>query len=261
MQPQWPLLNFFIGAVALFNATAPAQEPTRFRIEISVESTLDLAIMGLPKQTTEQRVAGFLSISTRDSAAGTAISALIDSVTVELGSVPEPDRLAAEASQVVISTYRTREGKFLNTRFSRTNPFATLMEAAITDLFPTTTSDPGSSWVDTMNVVGGDEPGSLSRYQVTRYFHRGNSSFLGIEALRLDIEFDLEVSGRVATEVGSAAISGKGSGVGNYYLKAGESIPLGASRTTTQRSQLSLDGLPKPIPVESRTTMIATRIR
>lgn len=259
MQLQWSMLSFVVAAGLPISVSA--QEPIRFRVEISVESTLDLAVMGLPKQTTEQRVAGFLSITTRDSATGTAITALIDSVSVELGSVAEPDRLAAEAAEIVITAYRTREGKFLNTTSSRTNPLATLMEAALTDLFPVTAPALTPSWVDTVNVVGNGEPGSLSRYQVTRYSHRGNSSFLGQEAERLDIEFDLEVSGTVTTEAGDAVISGKGSGTGNYYLRIGELVPLGASRTTSQRSQLSLNGLPNPLPVESRTTTMATRIR
>ena len=254
------ILTMVIGGTGL-STSLPAQEPIRFRVEISVESTLDLAAMGLPKQTTEQRIAGFLSITTHDSATGTSITTILDSIRVELGSVPQPDQLAAEATGIVIKTYRTRAGKFSAGTFSRTHPFATLMETAIADLIPVTAPSQSPSWNDTLNVASNGGPGSMARHQITRYTHRGNSSYLGQEAQLLDVEFDLEITGKITTEAGDADISGKGSGTGNYYIKSGELLPLGVSRITTQQSQLSLNGLAGPLPVESRTTMVATRIR
>ena len=118
---------------------------------------------------------------------------------------------------------------------------------------------PGTRWVDTVNVNTSDSASSTEARTVTRWSVGGKEQRDGVEATRLDADFDLTMTASGQTPQGAMDMEGTGAGNGSYFL-AGDGRYLGGTTQLENDMTISIAAAPMPIPVTATTTTTITTL-
>lgn len=237
----------------------PARATHRYRVEVSIASTVDLTGLGGELQTQEQSTIGFVSVTIADSASGQLVRAVVDSASFRAGAEAGAADIAAAAAGLVMGAFVDPTGRVTHLAPPGENPVVAMLQAALGDFLPRRRPrvGPGERWSDTLQIHSEPGGGSLDSRVVTTFTQGGAEQFHGRPAVKLDASFATEVSGKMVIGGGDATVTGSASGAGNYYM-SGDGRFLGGSRTTTQTTQITMNGAPAPIPVKSTTVTVVT---
>jgi hypothetical protein len=253
------LATVLLALVATSPPSPPVQSESvqQYRLELSVRSEVDLAAVGAAMQVQEQSAIGFITVTLRDSVSGRALLVVLDSATFDAGELPAPADLAAETKGATFRGFVDSAGRVRDLTPSSDNPLAAMLHSALGDFFPRTRpgATPGQQWSDTLDLVTRPAGGSLTTHLITQFTAGAAEQFHGIDASTLAATFTTQVEGTMETPAGAAGLTGSGSGTGNYYISA-TGIYLGGSRTTTQRSVVTLSAAGVEIPVLSTTLLV-----
>jgi len=237
----------------------PLAQPHRYRIEVSISSVVDLSGLGGEVQTQEQSSIGFVTVTIQDSAGGRVVRAVVDSASYRSADDPGSPEVAAGATGLAMGAFLEPTGRVTHLATAGDNPVVAMLQAALGDFIPRQRPGvrAGDTWTDTLQIHSEPGGGSLDSRVITTFTHGGVEEFRGNPAQKLDATFVTQVGGKMVISGGDATVTGSASGAGNYYI-ASDGRFLGGSRTTTQTTQITMQGAPAPIPVKSTTVTVVT---
>lgn len=100
---------------------------------------------------------------------------------------------------------------------------------------PVAIVEPGSSWIDTLNVATHQNGLDLSVQRVDAYVARGPAGESGRASVRIDYTTTLDLKGSGSQQGAEVSLSGSGSGAGSFTFDPHEGLYLGGSETTEVR--------------------------
>lgn len=235
-----------LGTLAAWKS-ATLSALNHYRLELKTTVVQDLTSLGQGEQRQEFSNTGFLSVSTQDSAGGTAVTFVLDSFVVGTGS-PIPAEAAKTAAGATWHGFRGPGGRISEIKLERENQVAGVIEPAVQQLLPPLRAGArdGQSWTDTTD--SGIE--GISVRTVTN-FQTSTDSYNGAKVLRLAGAFSSALSGQQESPQGTMSIEGNGTGI-NTWLVGTDGTCLSATHQANQNLTISVAQLPQPIPMTVR---------
>lgn len=255
------MVRRFIGAALCFGGLAawtspPASAPLRYRIEVRTNVVQDLTVIGQGEQKQEFSNTGFVTVTASDSGGGQAVTLVLDSLVVGVGS-PIPPDAAKTAAGTAWHGFRDRSGRVKDLKAENANPVIGAIEPALRQLFPPmkASTGAGQSWTDTTDM---DNEGIAVR-TVTNYV-TSDDSLDGAKVVRLAGAFSSALSGQHAGPQGPVNIEGTATGT-NTWVVGPDGACLAANSLASQSLSLTVAQLPAPIPVSVKTEATATLLK
>jgi hypothetical protein len=252
---RWLWAAVSIGALAAWTY-APAPGPRRYRVELKTSVVQDLRAVGQTEQKHEFTNTGFVTVSTRDSAGGQAVTLVLDSLVVGSGS-PIPAEDAKSAAGTTWHGFREPSGRVSRFTPDTANQTAGAIEPALRALFPPMKAGAGAgqAWTDTTET----ENDGIAVRTVTNYL-TSSDSYGGARVLKLAGAFSSAMSGQRASPQGEVAIEGTGTGT-NTWLVGSDGTCVSATYLSNQNLSVSVAQVPEPIPVTVKTEGTATLLK
>jgi len=246
--------------VAGMTGLAPA--PTRYKVDQRVESTIDLSAFGQGEQVQSQAFVWFFTASYSDSATGTVMHVVLDSLQVDLGMAPVPPGAIDSAKGTSFHAFMDASGKVQSLTASKTGLLTSQFEGFLKGFHPRLkrAAKQGDTWTDTLDVETKSSQATSKTRTVMNYSMGGLEAWDGTPATKLDAAFSGAMTGTMETPAGSADMEGKSTGSATFYL-AKDGRYLGGKTTSTGDASISGSFAPAAIPVKNTTTITVNVIK
>jgi hypothetical protein len=246
-------------------AAQGARGVTRYyRIDSRTQQLVDASGIGAGKQTSQLDRSAFLRVTLADSAGGSTMRVVIDSI-VERGLNLPPNIAATIDSARGQHFNATLDG--LGNVTSMEYPvaggtLATALGGQLEVFLPTRKAGfaPGDEWTTRSERPQPVAGGRLMVKRMTTYAAKAESPYNGTPATQLELTFSTSVTGTQQLGAAPARVVGTSMGNGTAFLSRTGTY-LGGARTEQVERQLQIDGAPQPVLVraESRTTITLLR--
>ncbi|HXE58394.1 MAG TPA: hypothetical protein VNK43_10370 [Gemmatimonadales bacterium] len=258
-----PLLVAALAAGTL--ALAPAWAPpntTRYRIDYKANQVVDLTPLGQTEQKQSFGWSSFLNVTLNDSAGGRALTAVLDSVTIEPGS-PMPAAAFDSVKGARWTGWISPQGKVSGLTAVVERPGVRQAEGLLAGFYPLVGgfyprvkrgAKVGDTWTDTLDLPRNDEAVAMTTRTVTNYSVTGTESRNGVKALKIEAAFSVAHAGAIASPQGEVKVDGTGTGSGTYYV-APDGRFLGGSQTTNSDISAAMANLPTPLTIKDTSTL------
>ena len=256
---RWALIALLTGELSL---SAPAAAPIRYRIEQKTENRLDLSVFGQPEQVQNSAFAWYITISYTDSAGGSVVHAVLDSLQVDLGEMPSSQGSIDSATGTIYHGFTTAGRKVQQLTASKQSLYGAQFETVLRSFHPAwrPNAKPGDKWTDTLDVKLDTPSIKTESRSVRSYTMVGPASWEGSQASKLDVAFEETQSGTLETPGGPAQLAGKSTGTGTWYV-AGDGRYLGGKSSSTGDGTVTVAAAPSAIPIKSTTTTSVSLIK
>lgn len=233
----------------------------KYRIEQRLESRVDLSGMGQGEQVQSQRFVWFTTLTYADSAGGQVFHAVLDSLEIDLGSVPVPPGAVDSARRAEYHGFLNSWGRLTEVSTKHKSTFTAVFESQLRGLHPRRKpgAKAGERWTDTLTVDTKTGQGETQVTTITTFTQGGAERHAGRSALRLGATFTVTTSGTVETPGGPAGLEGKGRGTSTYFTGEDGRL-LGATSTTSGEGIVNVTAAPTPIGLKTTSTTIITLI-
>ncbi len=238
----WMVAAACVAALAAWRSAPPAG-PAKYKVELKTSVTQDLTALGQEMQKQEFSNTGYVTVTTRDSAEGEAVSIVLDSLVPGPGSPFASD--AAGAKGLNWHGYRPPTGRITDLTADRTIPIGVAMQGMVQQLIPPMKrgTAEGQSWTDTTDSNNeGVQVRTVTNFQTTGAMVDGH------KILKLAGSSSTALSGTQEGPNGSMQLDGTGSGTGNWMVGA-DGLSISSSFAGIQNISVTVPGLPAPIPV------------
>lgn len=239
----WLVALVSVSALAAWTNAAPAG-PARYRVEVKTAVTQDLTAVGQGEQKQEFTNTGFVTVTTKDSAGGQAVTIVLDSLLPGEGS-PFVGEMAKGAAGTTWTGFRQANGRVKDLKSGSENPAANTMQGVLQQLLPPMKAGTreGQSWTDTTES---DNDGVAVR-TVTN-FQTSGGMMDGAKVVMLAGASSTAMSGQQNGPQGSMSLEGNGTSTANWVVAA-DGTCLSSTFTGTQNIAVTVAQLPEPIPV------------
>ncbi len=238
---------------------APARSaPTRYRIEQSVETVVDLSAFGQGDQVTTNTMVWYLSATSGDSAGGRVLQVVLDSVQAEFVAVASRDSLRGARYRVVLDP----SGKVVSLTGGAPGAVGSLFEGQLRGLYPRVKAGAtaGATWADTLETTSDTPQARTTTNTLTSFTLGAPEPYQGTTARRVRTTSSYLLKGSVMTPGGPADMEGKGTGAAVYFVAA-DGLVLGSTTTTNGDAMVSMASAPAPIPVKTSTNVTVTVLK
>lgn len=239
----WLLAALGVGTLAAWTGSTPAA-PVRYRVEVKTAVTQDLTAVGQGEQKQEFSNTGFVTITSKDSAGGQALTVVLDSMVPGEGSPITAD-MAKEAVGTTWTAFRQPTGRVKELKTTSENPAAGAMQGVLQQLLPPMKSGTreGQTWTDTTE---NDNDGVAVR-TVTN-FQTSTEMVNGAKVVKLAGASSTAMSGQQTNAQGTMSLEGTGTGAASW-LVAADGTCLSSTFSGLQSIAVTVAQLPEPIPV------------
>jgi hypothetical protein len=248
--------------VTVAGLVGAAPSPTRYKVDQRVESKMDLSAFGQGEQVQSQAFVWFLTASYSDSAAGTVMHVVLDSLQADLGMAPVPPGAIDSAKGTVFHGFMDASGKVLSLKASKSGLLTDQFEGFLKGFQPRLkrAAKLGDSWTDTLDVETKSAQITSKTHTITTYSMGGVETWDGVQATKLEAAFSAAMTGTMETPAGSADMEGKSTGSSTFYL-AKDGRYLGGKTTSAGDASISGAFAPAAIPVRNTTTITVNVIK
>lgn len=232
----------------------------KYRIEQRLESRVDLSGFGQGERVQSQRFVWFTTLTYRDSAGGQVFHAVLDSLEIDLGSVPVPPGSVDSARRAEFHGFLNSWGRMTKVSTTPKSTFTAVFESQLHGLHPRRKpgAKAGEQWTDTLTVDTKTGRGETTHVTtITTFTQGGAERHAGRPALRLGATFTVTTSGTVETPGGPAGLEGTGRGTSTYFTREDGRL-LGATSTTSGEGSVNVTAAPTPIGLKTSSTTIIT---
>jgi hypothetical protein len=234
-------------------APTPAPVTTRYRLETTIDQTLDLSAMGQGEQKQSIAQMALITVTLNDSAGGKVMHVVVDSVDLQ-----SPMPTSAAALQALKGAWMhgfiDGQGRTRMVAASLdTSDVLGQLKAALQTFHPRLKPGfkTGDSWSDTSLVETKTQSQQNKTTVVTTYTAAGEESVAGESARRIEASFSSSSSGKIQNPMaGEMDLESTESGTGVYYIRADGRF-LGGSSSGTGTAKVSAAMLPEPIPIKT----------
>lgn len=251
----WMVAALSLGTLAAWTPAPPAA--LRYKLDVKTVQVVNLAAMGQGEQRVEITGAGFVTVTTADSAGGQTVKVVLDSLQLGEGSPIPPDQAKAAAGAIWIG-YRGTNGRVTDLKLTEENAVASSIEGVLQQLFPPfkNGTGPGKTWTDTNETTRG---GSIAIRTVTN-FQTSADSYNGQKVTRLAGASSSSISGSQESPQGTVQIEGTGSATSSWLVGA-DGICLSSTYSGTQSLQITVAVAPEPLPLTVTTEGSASLLK
>lgn len=238
---------------------APAPfAPTRYRIEQSLETVVDLSAFGQGEQVTTNTMVWYLKVTSSDSAGGRALRVVLDSVQADFVTVASRDSLRGARYHVVLDP----SGTVVSLTGAAPSVVGSLFEAQLRNLYPRIRAGAtaGATWTDTLETTSDTPQAKTNTRTMTTFTLEAPQPYQGATARRVQAASSYLIKGSVVTPGGPADMEGKGTGAAVYFVAADGRV-LGSRITTKGDTMVSMASAPAPIPVKTSTSVTVTVLK
>ncbi len=254
------LRSTVLGALALASpAIAPAQAPTRYRIDQSLTQEVDGTSAGQGKQSIAFKTSSFVTVSLKDSTGGKAMRVVLDSIKGD-STTPIPPAVLDSVKGSVYTAFISKEGRPGRLEASGASTTASQIQGLLSDFFPWVRAGirPGQTWADTTVTSTGEGADSVTVKRVINYRALPPQPKQPPKSIRVATDYSSQVAGSQPTPQGSAKIEGSGTGTGSYLVSP-EGQYIGGEWELASARKLSASFAPQPLPISLRqTTKVST---
>lgn len=243
-----------LGTLAAVNPAAPTTR--HYKMDIKTVQVVNLAAMGQGEQRVELSSTGFVSVTSKDSAGGQAVSVTVDSLKLAEGS-PIPPEQAKAAVGATWTGFRGPNGRVDELKLQQENPVAQSMEGVLSQLFPPVKAGTpaGKSWTDTTDAT---RTSGIAVRTVTNFL-TSTDSYNGQQVLKLAGSSASSISGSQESPNGTVQFEGTGSAKSAWFV-GNDGTCLGSTYSGQQNLQLTVAAAPEPLPltitIEGSTTLL-----
>lgn len=239
-----------------------APETVRYRVEQKVETRVDLSAFGQGEQLQVQAQAWYVTMSYTDSAGGTVVHAVLDSLQADGGMLPVPQASLDSAAGTVYHGFLNDRSRMASLSMSKASTFGAQFEAMLKGFHPTARrgARQGDQWTDTLDVDMATTQ-LTSRTRSIRTYQRGAEEPRdGMAATRMDVAFSDSQTGTMETPGGPAELSGTSTGTAIFYLSPSGRL-LGGNSSSEGDASVSGSFAPSAIPLKVKTTTTITVLK
>ncbi len=244
-----------------FTAGRAAPSITRYRLDLSSKSTVDLTPVGGAEQHSSLDIAGFLTITLTDSAGGRIMRAVLDSIVPDsAGTIPREAFDSARGSSwhaLVAKNGRISELTPIDTTIA-TSQFAGIIAAFFPRVKPG--ARVGDTWTDTLDFTNSSDNGTTTARAVTNFQAVSMEKREGVKALHITSAFSSARTGTIPSPQGDLSIDGTGTGKGEYFV-ATDGRYLGGTSSETTTLTIVGGGAPAAIPVTATNTLTVSLLK
>lgn len=255
-------LHYALLALVAGDPPAPPAAPVRYRIEQRNENRIDLSAFGQPEQIQTSAFAWFVTVTYTDSAGGSVIHAVLDSLQVDLGTTPVTRASLDSATGTVYHGFANSNRKIQTLAGSKASTYGAQFEAILRSFHPTwkAGSRQGDAWTDTLDVELNTPSIKTKSRSIRNYTVAGNEAWEGSPATKLDVAYDEKSTGTLETPGGPADIEGTTSGSGSWYIAA-DGRYLGGKSNSSGDGSVTIATAPSAIPVKTTTATTVTLLK
>jgi hypothetical protein len=248
--------------VTVAGLVGAAPSPTRYKVDQRVESKIDLSAFGQGEQVQSQAFVWFFTASYSDSAAGTVMHVVLDSLQADLGMAPVPPGAIDSAKGTTFHAFMDASGKVQTLTASKSGLLTSQFEGFLKGFQPRLkrAAKLGDSWIDTLDVETKSAQVTSKTHTITNYSMGGVETWDGVQATKLEAAFSAAMTGTMETPAGSADMEGKSTGSSTFYL-AKDGRYLGGKTTSAGDASISGAFAPTAIPVKNTTTITVNVIK
>ena len=238
-------------------APAPVA-PTRYRIEQSLETVVDLSAFGQGDQVTANSMVWYLNVTSGDSAGGRVLRVVLDSVQADFVTDASRDSLRGARYHLVLDP----SGKVVSLTSGAPSVVGSLFEALLRSLYPRIRAGAtaGATWADTLETASDSPQSQTITRTMTNFTLGAPEPYQGTTARRVQTASSYLIKGSVITPGGPADMEGKGTGAAVYFVAADGRV-LGSTITTKGDTMVSMASAPAPIPVKTSTSVTVTVLK
>lgn len=250
--------GFVLGAL-LWPASRIAPNHQKYKIDMKVESVIDLSGVGQGEQKNNKTLTGFIVVTLADTAGGRTMHIVLDSLHIDGPGAAMMGSVIDSAKGISYHAFVDPNGKISGLKASRGNLAAESFEVVLATFYPRTrpSMKKGEAWTDTLDTSASNSQRSTKTRTVTNYSAAGGESFGGVQANKIVAAFSSAISGTVETPAGPAELEGTANGSGNYYLSP-DGRYLGGNNTTAGNQTIKIAMAPAPIPVKTSIAVTVT---
>jgi hypothetical protein len=256
----WLIVPALAGALGVVPAGVVPPTTAHYRIEVKSEQVVDLTALGQTEQRTANTTVAYLTVTSSDSAGGSTIVILVDSLQLD-STLGVPKTMADSLKGQSRKAYVGPDGKVVRQNSGSAHPLllALGLDGLVRRLAPPTAAHrkAGAAWTDTADVNDTLPNGSITTRTVTNY-QASDDSYNGGKALKLAGAYSTALRGDQAGPGGEATFDGTGTGTSSWFYGADGSA-LGGTSHTAQQITFTGGGAPVPIPITANTDVTVTR--
>jgi hypothetical protein len=243
----WLVAAIGVGTLVAWKPPLPAAAK-HYRVDLKTSVTQDLTAAGGTQQKLEYTLTAFVTLTTTDSAGGTKLNMVLDSLLPGQGA-PIPADSAKAAAGLSWHGFREASGKVGDLVLDGNSQIGGAIEPALRQLIPPVRPGMGDGkpWTDTLDV----DNNGLSVRTVTN-FQASADTYKGAKVTRLAGAFSSAMSGTQQSPQGPLNLDGTGSGTITWLVGA-DGLAVSATQSANQSISVSVSTLPEPIPVTVKT--------
>ncbi len=257
------MVRLTLAATALAVGAAAVLPPTTsYRIEIRRESRVDLSAFGQPEQVQNENSVWFVTISYTDSAGGSVMHAVLDSVQLDSPAAPLAQEELANARGTAYHGFLDGRRKLVSVSRDKETLLGSQFEAVLRGFHPVVQpgASGGESWIDTLEVEIRSQQMNTKSNSVRTYTHGGEQVWEGTPSIKVDMSASEQSSGTLETPGGPADIQGKTTGTGTFYVGR-DGRYLGGTTAGTGEASVTGAFAPSAIPVRSTVATTITMLK
>ena len=263
------MLTFCAFVGCLLGTSAPPRLPgaavitTRYRVESSTETTVDLSGLGQPNTQNNLAQVSWITVTVGDTAGGRTVHVVVDSIRID-GGAGILTGAADSARGGILHGFLDPTSRLKNlTTSPNENGLLADLQGIVHALFPRILpgATAGTAWTDTLevpNTAGGAN--LISRFTIN-YTAGERETVAGVAALRVNAVTQAKVSGTLENPMaGTMEMEGTLSGNSSFLVSADGRF-WGGTATATSDGIVRVAIAPSPIPVRTLRTTTITVLR
>jgi len=240
-------------------AAGPAAPPAsrQYKLDVKTVQVVNLTALGQGEQRVELSTTGFVSVTSKDSAGGQAVTVVLDSLKLSEGSPIPPDQ-AKTANGATWTGFRGSNGRVNDLKLTQDNQVAQALEGVMTQLFPPLKAGTpaGKSWTDTTDT---QRSSGVAVRTVTNFLTSADS-YNGQKVVKLAGSSSSSISGSQESPNGTVQFEGTGTGTSTWFVGT-DGTCLGSTYSATQSLQLTIAAAPEPLPLTVTIEGVASLVK
>jgi len=254
------LLPAILVVLPVAQALGQAPNITRYRVETTNETTVDLSGVGQPNQHVSFTLVTWIAVALKDTTGGRSLRVTVDSMRFE-GMVPGLSQESADSARGGTITGLLDPASRLNGLAARPeNPFLSDLQGVVHGLFPRVKpgARAGEHWTDTLAITNTSSGANLVSSYVITYQAGAPETRQGRPGTRLAANIIASITGSMENPMaGTMEVTGTIKGESSMVVDA-NGHHLGGTSKSTSEQLLRMNMAPSPIPVTtSRTVAIS----
>jgi hypothetical protein len=256
------LAGFLLGPVPVPEPSPRLVATTKYRVEHSTETFVDLSGVGQPNMETRFSLVSWIAVTVTDTTGGRVVHVTVDSMQFA-GEVPTLGQLNADSAKGgSIHGFVDPEGRVKNLSIQPEGvALLSELQGFIHSLFPRMKpgARAGEAWTDSLEIPSTTAGANLvSQFRIS-YTAGSPESVEGIAGLRVTAATSAKVTGSMENPMaGSMEVEGIVSGESSFVIAPDGRILSGTSSATSDQI-IKLAQAPAPIPLRVKQT-VTTRL-